>query len=148
MFIQKRIEDCAVAIISSSLASGSVAWNVYQGLDSNIAAFPCVKVVCNTYTPFFKELNVGVGTSQLEIMTCALRVNAEDTESTTTPQDFETVSDLVFNPFLADTIANTMSISGSNISVKNVSESGLDVANLDDGWIATQKFEIICSRTA
>jgi hypothetical protein len=149
MFVQKRIEDAAVAIISGSLVSGSIAnWNIYQGMSNNIAQFPCVKVLCHSMTPLEpKELNLGVAVAQLQILTCAIKENATNAVSTT-PDEFEAVSDLVINPFLSDDITTTMSANTNNMVFHQVSENGLDVETLKDGWIATQNFEVVCGRTA
>ena len=149
MFVQSKIEDAAVAIISGSLVSGSITnWNIYQGLSNNLVKFPCVKVMCHATTPLTpKESNSGVAIAKLELLACAVKRNATNSDSIT-PEEFETVSDLVINPFLMDDIATTMQLNTNNMKFHKVSENGLNVETFQDGWIATQQFEIVCGRTA
>jgi hypothetical protein len=145
MFIQNQIEDIAVNIISASLATNNVTnWQVGSGLNDTLVAFPCVKVICHDWQPMYKELNIGTGKAVLELMTCAVKVVGTNQGEGTSPTEFETVSDYVFNPFFANNIANTMSTNSLKINL--VSDDGLEVTTLADGWTANQKFEVVCSR--
>ena len=144
MFIQKIIEDSAVKIISSSLVSGSVTgWEIHKGVENNSINFPCVKVICSTFSLLYPELGLGVGKAELSLISCGIKPNQQGIGITAAT--FQSVSDIIFNPFLANNVATSMSISGS-LSVSQVIDGGLEVTSLDDGWIATQKLQVVAGR--
>lgn len=146
MFIQSYLENAAATIVSNSLASASITnWQINTGLGTNSINFPCVKIICHTFDPLYKELNLGIGKAHLELITCGIKAigtNGEGTAAT----EFEAVSDLVFNPFFNNSIAASMTT--ASLQVLLVSDEGLDVNTLNDGWMASQKFEVVCGRTS
>ncbi len=152
MLVQSKLEDAAVAIISSSFASHSITnWSIFQGMSNNITSWPCVKVVCSHAQPLEpKELNLGISIAQLMILVCAVKEDPTETYTTTTKGEFDSVADLVINPFLSDTIMATVGNNTTNLVVKSFCESdaGLDVETSNDLWVATQNFEVVCGRTA
>lgn len=148
MFIQGKIEDAAAAVISASFAAHNVTnWQINKGLDTHVNTFPSVKVICHNFEPAYKELNIGTGRAHLEIVTCGIKAIG-DAGQGTAATEFETVSDLAFNPFLANNIATTLAGYATNLQFLLVSDEGLDVSTLTDGWIASQKYEIVCARTS
>lgn len=145
MFVQELIENQAASIISSSLSSNGVSgWQISTGISNTIITFPSIRVVAGNYEPKYPEENAGFGDCALEIWTMAIKPNNQGIGIT--PQAFNSVSDYVFNPFLANNIVSTMSY--NNLQVLFVKENGLEVASMDDGWIATQKLLITCQRTS
>lgn len=148
MFVQGKIEDAAAAVITASLASNSVTtWQINKGLDTKVNTFPCVKVICHSWEPMYKELNIGIGKAHLELITCGVKAIG-DAGQGTAASEFESVSDYVFNPFLANNITATLGSHTTNLQVLLVSDEGLEVTTLSDGWIATQKLEVVCARTS
>jgi hypothetical protein len=150
MLVQHLIENVAALIVTGSLlannvtgSNGTGSWQVHKGIENNQMMFPCVKVICGDFVEDYPYLKIGTGKAELELLTCALKPTRQGLNTSAT--EFETVSDYVFNPFLADNIASSMSL--NNLKVLCVTDSGLNVVNMDDGWIATQKLTVVCQRT-
>lgn len=144
MLVHQLLENAAATVISSSLASNTVTgWQINKGLGTNVNTFPSVKVICRSYTPMYKEVNAGIGKAELEIITCAVKAVGDDNQGTTATE-FETVSDYIFNPFLANNIAATLST--ASLKVHLVTDEGLEVLTQSDGWLANQKLEVVLSR--
>lgn len=142
MFIQNKITDAAIAIVSASLATANITtWAVHGNFNNTIINPPLVKVICDKSEPLYKELNIGISKVQLEIVTFAVKAD-------TTPTDFENVSDAVMKPFYANNIAATLQANTTNVTIKGVYEVGLEVMTLEDGWMATLQLEIVCGRTS
>ena len=152
MFVQELIENQAASIISSSLAfngipiagNGVTGWQISTGISNTIITFPSIRVVAGNYEPKYPEANAGYGDCALEIWSMAIKPNNQGIGITA--QTFESVSDMVFSPFLANNIVSTMTY--NNLQVLLVKEHGLEVASMDDGWIATQKLLITCQRSS
>jgi len=148
MLVQNKIEDAAANVISSSLANNNITtWQIYKGMGNSTITFPCIKVICHDAESMYKELNIGTYKAHLEVLTCGIKAVGDAGQGTTASQ-FETISDLAFNPFLSNAIAPTLASYTSNLQVFLVSDEGLEVTTLTDGWIATQKFEVVCARTS
>jgi hypothetical protein len=140
MLIQDKLTNAAKSVISSSLATNAITdWNVYGNFDTDVIAPPLVKVICNKFEAIYPEVNCGVGRANLEVITVAMKAETDATE-------FETVSDIVFNPFFANNIGTILEANTTNIKVYGVYDKGLDVETLEDGWMATQLLEVVCSR--
>lgn len=150
MLIQSKLIDAAKSIISSSLSgSGYSNWNLYGQFDSTDKTgitFPCIRVQCFDEEPMYKEQKAGLHKAQMEIITSAIRVVGTEAGEGTTASEFETVSDLVFNPFLKGNIETTFASASIGMDIKQILENGLETTPLTDGWIATQKLEIVCAR--
>jgi hypothetical protein len=150
MLIQNYIVSAAKQVISASFASGSITnWQIYgqyDVLDRKGIEFTNVRVQCFDEQPYEKALKTGLHKAQLELLTSAIRLT--DTGEGTTANEFETVSDLVFNPFLMNGIEGIMGSYTPNIIYKLVIEDGLETTPLTDGWIASQKLEVTCARTS
>ena len=141
MFVKKRIEDAAALIVSGSLAANNISgWQIDKGLDTTINVFPCVKVVCKNWTPYAPENRIGHGSSDLEIIACAVKVSTD-------PSDLETICDYIFNPFLADNAADQLAGNTTNLQVSQIIDGGWESTTLKDGWIIFQKFKVVCSMT-
>ena len=148
MLVQNFIENAAVNVISASFASASVSgWNIYQGLFANATnakiVFPCVKIICWTEKELYPEVHSGLRDVDLEIRTDAIKTQ-------TSSSIFESVSDLVFNPFLTGSIYTQMSNYAPNINFKLICEAadGLQTITDQDGWVASQGLKIVCERTS
>src|SRR5579864_2296860 len=98
MFIQNRIQDAAVSMISSSLAANNITnWYVFDAFST--ASFdgstntPNIQVVTDKWVPMYPENNLGIGK-------CVLHIGTFAEKNLTTATEFETVNDVVFNQFL------------------------------------------------
>jgi len=153
MLVQNKIIDAAKKVILSSLASNwtGSTWHIYgqfDQADTQGVKYPNIVIRCFDETPMYPYNKLGICKAQLELTTRAIRVTDLYGEGTTAT-DFETVSDLVFNPFLTvDDIETTMSFNSVDIKYHSMVEDGLEVTPIADGWMASQKFEVICSRTS
>lgn len=146
MLVHHLVENVCATAVSASLASHNVTgWQINKGFGTATNTFPCVKIVCRSFEPMYKELNLGTGKAHLEIETCAIKA-VGDAGQGTAATTFETVSDYVFNPFVANNAAATLTT--GSLQVLSISDDGLDVVTASDGWIATQKLEIVCARTS
>jgi hypothetical protein len=150
MLIQSKIIDAAKVIVSGSLVSGSITnWHIYgqfDQLDQSGIEYPCVKILCMEEMPLHPFQKNGLRQSELTLQTYAVRVVGDDNQGTTA-NEFETVSDLVFNPFLTDNIETTLNdLSGSQLHFNQVSENGSETTPLTDGYYASQKLTVGCSR--
>lgn len=142
MQVTKLIEDAAANIISGSLASNGInGWEIHKGLQANKISFPCIKIICGKWIPDYPENNIGVGRTTLDLITCAIKLN-------TSSSLLENISDICFDPFLQDNIAGVLASNTTNLMVSKVIDRGYTPATLDDGWVITQQFEIVCGRTA
>lgn len=152
MLVQNKIVDAAKTIISSSLSANSITdWTIYGMMDTNSQTgikFPCVRVACYDEEPLHKDVKSGYHKAELHLITTAIRITGSNPGEGTSASEFETVSDLVFNPFLANNIESTLSASTTNLIINQVIENGLETTPLLDGWIATQKLLVTCARTA
>jgi hypothetical protein len=149
MNVKGLVENAAASIVSSSLAANNIAdWNIYTGMGTGSIGFPCVKIICDTYSPYYPELNIGIGRARLKIITCANKVMGTNAGEGTSSTEFEAVSDYAINPFLKDNVAVTFGGYENNLIVKQVIEDGLTISTLDDGWVANQSFQVVCGRTS
>jgi len=143
MFVHNRLEDAVESVISSSFAANNVTnWEIHKGSDILLEKYPCVKIYSTGFDPIVKGVNTGIGRTSLMIMTCAVKLK-------TGKDEFEQASDLAFNPFLQDNIADTLPTFTTNLIIEAVNEESLEVErDLSNGWVATQKFEVVCGRSA
>lgn len=152
MLVQPNLINAAKAVISSSLAANGVSnWIVYGMYDTTPQQgiqFPCVRVQCFDEVAMYAFNKIGWHQATLELITTAIRITGSNAGEGTSATEFETVSDLVFNPFLTQGAESTLANTGFNLQIQNVEEAGLETTPLTDGWIATQKLNVICARTA
>jgi hypothetical protein len=142
MFLQNKIEEAAIAVITSSLsASGLNNWSIHSGLSNNDVTYPFVKVICNDFIPMYPELNIGFGKATLTIATCGIKADM-------TPAQFVSGSDIILTPFLANNIANTLTTKTTNVNIFGVYDAGLKVETFEDVWITAQHLEVVCARTS
>ena len=151
MFVNYKIIDAAKGLISSSLAlNNKTNWSIYGQFDITDKTginMPCIKVLCFNEEPQYKESNLGLHKAELQILTFAYSLLGTNTGEGTTANEFETVSDMVINPFLNNSASVTLQNYTNNLQILNINENGLESTPLNDGWFANQKFEVVCSRT-
>ena len=142
MSIQSNIEKAAMEIVSSSLVTDNVSgWNINAGLGNDFMNPPLVKIIADKVSTLdgLKELNLGIYKMTLSIVTFGVK-------ALMTPDEFERVSDIVFNPFLEDSICSNLGNKTTNIKVQGAYDMGLNITTLEDGWAATQEIELVVSR--
>lgn len=141
MFLQDKIEQAAMAVVSMSLSSSNVTgWQIVNGMNNTFVEPPMVKIVCDKFEPMYKELSIGYGRTNLYVTTFGVKADM-------LPSVFETVSDIVLDPFLSGSIVATMNSNIVSASILAVHDNGLNVTTLEDGWAAEQSLEIIAART-
>lgn len=151
MLIQNKLIDAAKIIVSSSLAANGITdWTVYGMFDTTPQQgirFPSVRIQCFDDEPLYKENLSGWHKTTLELITTAIRLTGSMSGGTSA-SEFETVSDMVFNPFIGSQAVSSMSAVVNNMSIQGIFEDGLEATPLTDGWIATQKIQVVCARTS
>jgi hypothetical protein len=144
MFIQNRIQNAAISMVSSSLVSNGITnWSIYDsfatGSLSGVDNAPMVQVICDKWVEDNPNAHLGVGK-------CTLRLATFAEKKITTATEFETVSDIVFNPFLSASAASSITAIDPSLIVAAICDMGLDVQTAKDGWMATQDIELVCGR--
>jgi len=130
--IKDDIETSIKSQLSASLSGNG--WNVYKSLETNNVRWPLVAVIVGHGETLDKESVIGLYRLPLAVITQCNKFNSSASV-------FESVSDTVFDLVLSG------SFGSAQYDIKNC--SFMDNPNIetnDDGWTATQMYEVIVGR--
>lgn len=145
MLMNHLIESAVVSLVSASFATNNVSssWGIVSGYSTGSiddTTDNVVQVVSGQQEPLIPFVNTGVYKVNVSIMTTAKKTFV-------TPTEFETVSDYTFNPFLRDDVVQTLSTYAPALKIHAVTDAGLSVETVNDGWLASQDLTLVIART-